>query len=401
MAILDFNKIWEVYRIPVKGPHRRECKAIRLCWYAYLEELGKPRRFPWERLSERQQDDFIYCRIQETMMRNYVPEHITDTNTVESIKRRINNHIAKSMLVADERIQKRNDIVNNLFRDHRTTSHSELQKRDAYDELCKDIQAFNANVPLPTYEEFEISLLPDDVAEQEEADYETRVRDWEIANRRAWNFAKQIEKQRVKAEAEARAKAEAEARAKAEAEVRAKAEAEARAKAEAEARAKAEAAKTEDERKAEAEARAADRARAEAAIKAKDERKAKPRPIRAYDYVMSFENTMLNPLLNIADATKIYVRIILKVLEEELELKVDYNLIDECLLCQAEFSEYLRQKDIDLNDYEEFQIEYNENMGMSMEEHKELKRRYAEYLSCVEKLKNLDSFYKYKKKNKD
>ncbi len=116
--------------------------------------------------------------------------------------------------------------------------------------------------------------------------------------------------------------------------------------------------------------------------------------------MMSFENTMLNPLLNIADATKIYVRIILKVLEEKLELKVDYNLIDECLLCQAEFSEYLRQKDIDLNDYEEFQIEYNENMGMSMEEHKELKRRYAEYLSCVEKLKNLDSFYKYKK-NKD
>ena len=369
MAILDFNKIWEVYRIPVKDPHRRECKAIRLCWYAYLEELGKPRRFPWERLSERQQDDFIYCRIQETMMRNYVPEHITDTNTVESIKSRINNHIAKSMLVADERIQKRNDIVNNLFRDHRTTSHSELQKKDAYDELCKDIQAFNANVPLPTYEEFEISLLPDDVAEQEEADYETRVRDWEIAYRRAWNFAKQIEKQRVKAEAEARAKAEAEARAKAEAEVRAKAEAEARAKAE--------------------------------AAKTEDERKAKPRPIRAYDYVMSFENTMLNPLLNIADATKIYVRIILKVLEKELELKVDYNLIDECLLCQAEFSEYLRQKDIDLNDYEEFQIEYNENMGMSMEEHKELKRRYAEYLSCVEKFKNLDSFYKYTKKNKD
>ena len=47
-----------------------------------------------------------------------------------------------------------------------------------------------------------------------------------------------------------------------------------------------------------------------------------------------------------------------------------------------------------------FTAAYDENMGMSMEEHKELKRRYAEYLSCVEKLKNLDSFYKYKK-NKD
>ena len=41
-----------------------------------------------------------------------------------------------------------------------------------------------------------------------------------------------------------------------------------------------------------------------------------------------------------------------------------------------------------------------ESSTLSMEEHKELKRRYAEYLSCVEKLKNLDSFYKYKK-NKD
>ena len=103
MAILDFNKIWEVYRIPVKGPHRRECKAIRLCWYAYLEELGKPRRFPWERLSERQQDDFIYCRIQETMMRNYVPEHITDTNTGESIISRSHNPVAQWRLGAAER----------------------------------------------------------------------------------------------------------------------------------------------------------------------------------------------------------------------------------------------------------------------------------------------------------
>lgn len=45
-----------------------------------------------------------------------------------------------------------------------------------------------------------------------------------------------------------------------------------------------------------------------------------------------------------------------------------------------------------------FLIEYNENMGMSMEEYEELKKRYAEYLSCQKKLNDLKPLYKYEKK---
>lgn len=363
MRKVDYKKIWEVYKIPEDQElyHNARQRIRKGPWREYLKELGKPENFPWDCLSKLEQDKFIYDKIKDFMIKNYVPDRVKET--VES---NVDRYIANSPLAVDKRIQARNESEINLYRNHRVTTYSDDKKQKAYRKLCSDIQNHDANIPLPTYEEFEKRLSLKAASCTEEADYEARVQDMEMACRRARNFL----------ESSANGVA------------------------------------MDDE-----EAMAKDRARAEAVIKAEDEEKAKGQPIKAYDYVMDYEATTCN--FNVPGATEIYVRIILKVLEEELDLKVDYAMINEYLLCKAKSSEYFKQKGIDVDNYgkltkeyvesdngEESEIvyikfptEYDEdNMDMTEEEFKELKKRYAEFLHCKKKLNDLKSLYQYKKK---
>ena len=74
MRDVDYDKIWEVYEIPEDQElYHRARQTIRRYWHAYLKTLGKPEKFLWERLTEREQDDFIYNIIHKTMKNNYVP----------------------------------------------------------------------------------------------------------------------------------------------------------------------------------------------------------------------------------------------------------------------------------------------------------------------------------------
>lgn len=342
MGKVDFKKIWEVYEIPEDQElHHNACQTIRRRWEEYLEASGKSKKSPWERLSESEQDNFIYRVIYDTMMDYYVPERAQ-----AKVRSKVKSYLANSSLMVDERIQTKNDSIVNLFRDHRTTTHSDAKKQEAYKGLCNDIRNYNANIPLPTYKEFEKRLSLNASVCPEDADYEARVQDMEMVYRNIRVY------QETLANGEAR----------------------------------------NDE-----EARAEDRANAEAAVRAEDARTAEGQPIRAYDYVKDYEATMLNPMLPIEGDTEIYVRIILKVLEEKLGLKVDCDMVNECLLCREEFFEYCRHKGIDWEDDWEFPTEYDEKLDMSIEEYEELKKRYAEYLSCEKKLNDLKPLYKYEK----
>jgi len=364
MRDVDYDKIWEVYEIPEDQElYHRARQTIRRYWHAYLKTLGKPEKFLWERLTEREQDDFIYNIIHKTMKDNYVPYQAE-----ERVERRINNYNTNSMQTVDDILRTRNEIEDNLYRDHQTATHSDAKKQEAYKGLCNDIQTFNPNIPQPTYEEFVRRLSLNAAVCPEEANYEARVQDMEMVYRNIRVYRESLAYGVARNDEEARAE---------------------------------------------------DRANAEAAIRAEDEEKAKGQPITAYEYVMDYETTMLNPTLNVDGATDIYVRIILKVLEEKLGLKVDYDMIDKCLLCRAEFFEYCKHKDIDVDKYwrreagyvvsedgdkpeiiyNKFPIEYDENLGMSMEQHEELKKRYAEYLSCQKKLNELKPLYQYEEKD--
>lgn len=142
--------------------------------------------------------------------------------------------------------------------------------------------------------------------------------------------------------------------------------------------------------------------------------KAKKQSIRAYDFVVGDNLIGVDPMLIMG----VYQRIILKVLEEKHGLKVDYDMIDQCLLCSKEFREYCRYKNIDVEDYGERAVEYVEsedgekskviyikfpteydadNMDMTEEEFKELKERYAEFLFYKKKLDELKPLYRYEK----
>ena len=58
MRKVDYDKIWEVYEIrkDPKNRNRTERKGISSCWDKYLKKLGKPKDFPWDRLSKLEQD---------------------------------------------------------------------------------------------------------------------------------------------------------------------------------------------------------------------------------------------------------------------------------------------------------------------------------------------------------
>lgn len=291
MRKVDYDKIWEVYEIPEDQElyHRARQRIRNGPWREYLKELGKPENFPWDCLSKLEQDKFIYDKIKDFMIKNYVPPRKKKT-----VERDVDNYIANSPLAVDKRIQTSNESKDNLYRDHRVTTHSDADKMDAYNALRSDIQA-NAGIPLPTREEFEKRLSLNTAACPEEAG---------------------------------------------------------------------------------------------------GEGKTKKQPIRAYDYIMSDAEIRLDPMLTMG----VYVRIILKVLEEELNLKVDYNMIDQCLLCREEFYEYCRHKGYERNDDWDFPMEYDEKLEMTKEEYEELKEKYAEYLFYRKKLNELKPLYQYKKK---
>lgn len=291
MRKVDYDKIWEVYEIrkDPKNRNRAERRAISRHLDKYLKKLGKPEDFPWESLSKLEQDKFIYIEIREFMKNHYVPDPAW-----EDIEKKINRYIHNTPLGVEERIQTSNESKNNLYRNHRVTTHSDADKMDAYYALRNDIQA-NAGIPMPTYKEFEKRLSLNTVCPEE----------------------------------------------------------------------------------------------------AGGKRKTKKQPIRAYDYIMSDAEIRLDPMLTMG----VYVRIILKVLEEELDLKVDYNMIDQCLLCREEFYEYCRHKGYERNDDWDFPMEYDEKLEMTEEEYEELKERYAEYLFYKKKLNELKPLYQYKKKD--
>lgn len=291
MRKVDYDKIWEVYEIPKisKNKDRAKRKTISSYWDQYLKELGKPEDFPWEGLSKLEQDKFIYVKIKDLMKNRYAKQKWKD------IEKKINRYIHNSPLAVEERIQTSNESKNNLYRNHRVTTHSDADKKNAYNALRSDIQAISGT-PLPTREEFEKRLSLNAAAYPEEAG---------------------------------------------------------------------------------------------------GEGKTKKQQIRAYDFIIGNVEIRLDSMLTMG----VYVRIILKVLEEKHGLKVDYDMIDKCLLCREEFYEYCSQKGYKRDDDWDFPMEYDEKLKMTEEEYKELKERYTEYLFYRKKLNELKPLYKYEKED--
>lgn len=85
----------------------------------------------------------------------------------------------------------------------------------------------------------------------------------------------------------------------------------------------------------------------------------------------------------------VLIQIILQVLDKKLGLNVDYYKIQECLsvVLHPDIPE------MELFNFEEFPLEYSDDMGMSEEEYKKVKQRYLKYQTCNKMLQDLTSFY--------
>ncbi len=237
------------------------------------------------------------------------------------------------MREADYIIKERNAAVDKAFKEH---------EKGGYDKLCEDIRAANQNVPLPTEDEFKRALALKQTASQKAA---------EAGNAQPGED-------------------------------------------------KGYAARAEDARQAYEAIRAYEAMEAgeplryDDAVKAEDGEKAADISMRAYDYAMAYENSQAGFDEDIA---RVYMRIILQVLEEKLGLKVDYYLIRECLSCQADFFGYLMEKGIPFDDLEQFPEKYEKDMGLSEEEYEERRKKYVDYLKHRKMLNDLEPLYTLEK----
>ncbi len=148
MSIVDSKTIDKIYEIP-KGDYRNMRKNIREKFASYLKEKGKPKKFPWNSLSKIEQDYFICYQIYDSMMKNYI-----DHSKKDRIDNNIKEYLSNSLLKADELIKGRNETVSNIYEEYCKATDSESKKKKGYEQLCKDLQAYDKLIPLPSYESY-------------------------------------------------------------------------------------------------------------------------------------------------------------------------------------------------------------------------------------------------------
>lgn len=148
MSLEAYKTIDKIYDIP-KGDHREMRKNIREKLDSYFVEMGKPKKSPWNSLDKIEQDYFICNKIYDSMMKNYI-----DQSKKEKIDNNIREYLSDSLLQAYELIENRNDTILNMKETYCKATDSESKKRKGYEQLCKDLQAYDKTIPLPSYESF-------------------------------------------------------------------------------------------------------------------------------------------------------------------------------------------------------------------------------------------------------
>ena len=118
-------------------------------------------------------------------------------------------------------------------------------------------------------------------------------------------------------------------------------------------------------------------------------------PLRIYDYVQDYiysphieENYVDFSMVN-----DVLMRIVLQVLEEKLNLKIDRTLIEEALRYTQSFKSKIA--DLEQCQFEEFSPEYSEDFEITKEEFETEVKRLGEYYTYKKKLQKLKPFYNH------
>lgn len=145
---VDYSKIFDIYELNGKD---REHKAgirknIKYQWEKYLKENNKANH-TWQDLNESEQTYFICYYIKETMMRE-----CPDERTLKKIEKNIDEYVSGTLLDAGNITKTWNESLDRIHTKHCRADDFEHKKRAAYEKLCRDMQAYDKSIPIPTYE---------------------------------------------------------------------------------------------------------------------------------------------------------------------------------------------------------------------------------------------------------
>ena len=145
---VNFPKIWCIYEMTriTNDEKKRIGKIIKRRWNEYLKEHGKEEQ-EWEDLNESEQTYFICYYIKEKMIRE-----CPDKRTLNKIEKNIDEYVSGTLLNAEEITKAWNESVSRIHELHCKAHDSEHIKKAAYKRLCRDMQAYDKNIPIPTYE---------------------------------------------------------------------------------------------------------------------------------------------------------------------------------------------------------------------------------------------------------
>jgi len=145
---VNFPKIWCIYEMAriTNDEKKRIRKIIKRRWNEYLKEHGKEEQ-EWEDLNESEQTYFICYYIKEKMIRE-----CPDKRTLNKIEKNIDEYVSGTLLNAEEITKAWNESVSRIHELHCKAHDSEHIKKAAYKRLCRDMQAYDKNIPIPTYE---------------------------------------------------------------------------------------------------------------------------------------------------------------------------------------------------------------------------------------------------------
>lgn len=147
---MDYGALYELYGVDKKRLPENTDRAIRKALVyqldKYLVNIGKSGT-PWEYLDEDTKNYFI-ARIAYKELSKY------SKYSEAQIDRRIKDYAIDSLYKAEEDIQRRNNIVDRVWKKHCKTNDSSTQKMIAYEEFCRDMRNFNARVPIPDYDTY-------------------------------------------------------------------------------------------------------------------------------------------------------------------------------------------------------------------------------------------------------
>ncbi|MFR7475489.1 hypothetical protein [Frisingicoccus sp.] len=118
-------------------------------------------------------------------------------------------------------------------------------------------------------------------------------------------------------------------------------------------------------------------------------------PLRIYDYVQDLIHSSDDgKYVDISMVNDVLIRIILQVLEEKLNLKIDRALVQKALRYTQSFNSKIA--DVEQLQFEEFYPEYSEDFEMTKEEFESEVKKLGEYYKYKRMLQNLKPFYNHR-----